>query len=82
MTLRETGVNLITDPPKGARGRLTHPNPNYVKSKEGIAEFKKVGLEYPESAWDEHYDKLLLRTPDGKARPPVCLLEVIKLFHE
>lgn len=25
--------------------RLSNPNPNYVKSEEGIAEYKKVGLQ-------------------------------------
>ena len=64
MSLRETGVNLI-EPIKGARGRLTDPNPNYCKSKEGIAEYKKVDLDYPDNYNDIHYARFLERTPAG-----------------
>jgi hypothetical protein len=47
-------------------GRLSKPNPNYLKSPEGIAEFKKVGLQYPENAHDKHWNSVLERTPDGE----------------
>ena len=63
-SLRETGVNLI-EPTTGPIGRLTHPNVKYNKSKEGIAEFKKAGMPYPDNYIDEHYDKFLKRTPAG-----------------
>jgi hypothetical protein len=64
MSLRNTGMNLI-EPTTGPKGRLTHPNVKYLKSKEGIAEFKKAGLQYPDSYLDEHYEKFLERTPAG-----------------
>jgi hypothetical protein len=47
-------------------GRLSRPNPNYLKSKEGIEEYKKVGLQYPENAHDKHWNGVLERTPDGE----------------
>jgi hypothetical protein len=40
----------------------------YTKSPEGVAEFKKIGAAYPETAWDVQYDKFLLRTrTDGNS---------------
>jgi len=65
-SLRETGGNLILDPPKGPYARLTNPNPNYCKSKEGIEEYKKVGLPYPDNHHDKHYQDFLERTPAGR----------------
>ena len=35
---------------------------NYVKSPEGIAEYKKIGLEYPSEFFDNQYDEYLNQT--------------------
>jgi hypothetical protein len=52
-----------------AIGRLSNPNPNYTKSDEGVAEFKKAGLEYPDNDSDTAYQILLERTPTGPGNP-------------
>jgi hypothetical protein len=64
MSLRNTGMNLI-EPTMGPRGRLTHPNLKYLKSPEGVAEFRKAKLSYPDSYLDKHYQDFLERTPSG-----------------
>ena len=35
---------------------------NYVRSPEGIAEYKKIGLEYPNEFSDNQYDEYLNQT--------------------
>jgi hypothetical protein len=67
-SLRDTGTNLI-EVVTGTRGRLKHPNIKYVKSKEGIAEFKKAGVPYPDNYLDKHYEEFLERTPAGPENP-------------
>jgi hypothetical protein len=64
--LRETGANFIEDPPKGPIGRLLNPNSNFCKSKEGVEEYKKAGLKYPDNHYDKHYADFIERTPTGK----------------
>src|SRR5215211_2096761 len=68
MSLRSTGMNII-EPITGPKDRLTHPNVNYLKSKEGIAEFKKAGIPYPDNYLDKHYEDHLERTPAGSGNP-------------
>jgi hypothetical protein len=64
MSLKDTGLNLI-EPLRGPKGRLTHSSVKYVKSKEGVAEYKKAGPPYPDSYVDKRYDDFLKRTPAG-----------------
>jgi hypothetical protein len=61
-------MNLI-EPILGPAGRLTHPNVKYLKSKEGVEEFKKAGISYPDNYLDKHYEDFLERTPAGPGNP-------------
>src|SRR5215211_1560373 len=40
------------------------PDAKYRKSPEGVAEYKKARLQYPDTVWDKAYQSFLERTPD------------------
>jgi len=40
------------------------PDAKYRKSPEGIEEYKKARLQYPDTVWDKAYQSFLERTPD------------------
>src|SRR5215207_3375904 len=49
---------------KRTLGRSSNPNAKFTKSAEGIAEFKKFNVPYPDTPWDKAYQSFLDRTPD------------------
>ena len=56
----------IVEPIRGAKSNLTYPTGKYIESKEGVEEYKKVGLSYPRNAWDNAYREFLKRTPSAE----------------
>lgn len=66
-TFADGSVNLIREPIKGKLAQLTHYNSKFIKSKEGVAQYKKVGLPYPNSPWDTAYEEFIKSHPDTEA---------------